>query len=138
MSVTGYAYPWDYLGDPAAPARAVDLGVDVVALAATYHAARVVSPLHPARRVTEIPSSASYIPIRDEVWRGHRLRPNPPTWLEGGDWFNGAERRLSDAGLAVDAWIVLTHVDGVGADAPRSRGAKRFRRVLPVRAVPEF
>jgi hypothetical protein len=116
VSITGYAYPWDYLGDPAAPARGAELGVDVVALAASYHAARVVSPLNPTRRVSEIPKSSTYIPIRDEAWRGHRLRPSAPTWLNEDNSFNKAQQRLADVGLEVDAWIVLTHVDDIGAE----------------------
>ena len=55
VSVTGYAYPWDYLDDDAAAPRTAEVGLDVVALAATYHAARVPRPLHPTRRVTDVP-----------------------------------------------------------------------------------
>ncbi len=111
MSVTGYAYPWDYLDDDRAAARAASLGIDVVALAATYHATRVATPLHPTRRVTEVPHSAAYFALREEIWRGRRLRPSAPASWIGPDSFEGARDRLSGEGLGVDGWIVLTHRD---------------------------
>ncbi len=118
MSVTGYAFPWDFLDDAEAATRALEVGVDVVALAATYHAARVVSPLHPFRRVTEVPRSACYVPIRAEAWRGRRLVPRAPSWLESSDSFNHAERQLATSGLSIDAWIVLNHLDDAGYEHP--------------------
>lgn len=111
MSVTGYAYPWDYLGDDRAAARGASLGIDVVALAASYHATRVATPLHPTRRVTEVSHSAAYFALRDEFWLGRRLRPSPPPSWIGPDSFEGARDRLSGEGLRVDGWIVLTHHD---------------------------
>ncbi|GAA3294448.1 hypothetical protein GCM10020295_18990 [Streptomyces cinereospinus] len=77
----GYAYPWDFDGDPAAAHRARALGLDAVAVAAAYHTVRSASPLHPTRRLTEVPHAASYVPVRAEAWRGRRLRPAPATWL---------------------------------------------------------
>jgi hypothetical protein len=118
VSVTGYAYPWDYLDDEGAAARAASLGVDVVALAATYHATRVATPLHPTRRITEVPHSAAYFAFRDERWHGQRLRPRRPgSWI-GPDSFERARDRLSHEGLGVDGWIVLTHNDDLN-DASR-------------------
>ena len=43
----GYAYQWDYIGDPAAASRAATLGLDAVAVAASYHSTRAATPLHP-------------------------------------------------------------------------------------------
>ncbi len=111
MSVTGYAFAWDFLGDPDALLRTRELDVDVVALAASYHATRVVNTYHPARRVTDVPYSAFYGTRRDEAWRGHRLTPRSPTWLGRDDAFAGSARRLTQEGIDVDAWIVLTHLD---------------------------
>jgi hypothetical protein len=115
VSITGYAYPWDYIDDDAAGTRATSLGVDVVALAASYHATRVATPLHPTRRITEVPHSAAYVAIRDEVWRNHRLRPRAPEPWVGPDSFENARGRLARAGLSVDGWIVLAHDDDLGA-----------------------
>ena len=118
MSVTGYAYPWDFADDPDAALRARELGVDVVALAATYHSARVPTPLSRTRRVLDVPRSAMYVPVRVGPWKGHRLIPSPPDWLEENDSFGVAQRRLGEVGLEVDAWIVLTHHDELGYAHP--------------------
>jgi hypothetical protein len=118
VRAVGYAYPWDYAGDPEAAQRALDVGVGVVALAAAYHATRAVSPLSPTRRLLDVPESACYVPVRDEAWRGHRLKPSAPTWSDDPDLFGSAERRLTRAGLAVEAWIVLSHHDQLGREHP--------------------
>ena len=118
VSVTGYSYPWDFRGDPDAAVRARDVGLDAVALAATYHAARVASPLHPTRRVTEVPYSALYTPFRAASWREHRLVPRAAQWLGGENAFLEAQRALTAVGLAIDAWLVLTHYDDAGHDHP--------------------
>jgi len=114
VSVTGYAYPWDYLDDNGAPGRAAALGIDVVALAATYHATRVATPLHPTRRITELPHSAAYFALRDDIWHGQRLRPREPEAWIGADSFERARSLLTREGLEVDGWIVLTHNDDLG------------------------
>lgn len=111
MSVIGYAFAWDFIDDPDALVRTREFGVDIVALAASYHAARVVNTYHPTRRVTDVPYSAFYGTRRDNAWRGHRLTPRAPTWLGRDDAFARSARRLSREGISVDAWIVLTHLD---------------------------
>jgi hypothetical protein len=111
VSVTGYAFAWDYIDDPHAVARTRALGVDVVAIAATYHAARVVNTLHPTRRVTDVPYSAFYGTRREDAWRGRRVTPRAPTWLGHDNAFAGSAQRLAGEGIDVNAWIVLTHID---------------------------
>lgn len=118
MRAVGYAYPWDYLDDPAAAPRAASLGLDAVALAASYHATRAASPLHPRRRVFDAPHSALYVPRREDAWRGRRLAPRAATWLEEPDAFGVATRRLVAEGLTVEAWIVLAHDDDLGRGNP--------------------
>ncbi len=117
MSVVGYAYPWDFDGDPAAASRAASLGCDVVAVAATYHASRTVSPLHPYRRVREVTTSASYVPVRPEAWRGRRLVPSAPH-TEGNSTFASAASALAKVGLDVAAWVVVAHHDELGLSHP--------------------
>ncbi|HVB51412.1 MAG TPA: hypothetical protein VND89_06730 [Acidimicrobiales bacterium] len=137
MKITGYAYPWDYVGDPGAATRAGELGVDVVALAATYHASRTVSPLHPSRRVTDVPTSNCYVPVREVAWRGRRLVPSSPTWLEDPDAFALAHRALEAQGLAIDAWIVLTHHDELGYANPDLAVRNAFGEVYPYALCPQ-
>jgi hypothetical protein len=111
VSATGYAYPWDFLDDDGAAARAASLDIDVVAVAATYHATRVATPLHPTRRITEVPHSAAYFALRDEIWRGQRLRPREPQSWIGPHSFERARDLLTREGVSVDGWVVLTHND---------------------------
>ncbi len=116
--IVGYAYPWDFEGDPAAATRAAELGCDTVALAATYHSSRTVSPLHPTRRMFEVSTSAAYVALRPEAWRGHRLVPSRPSWPGGETAFTTAAHALREAGLDVAAWIVVTHHDELGLANP--------------------
>lgn len=109
-----YVYPWDVVGDPKAPQRLADLGLTRVTLAAAHHPVRAVSPLHPRRRITAVPYAAVYHPLDDRRWKGRRLRPR----VYGDDLFGTAALALARAGLAVDAWVVLTHNSTVGAANP--------------------
>lgn len=136
VNVTGYAYPWDVNDDPGAAATAAQLGVDVVALAANYHATRLVTPLHPTRRSLDVPHSAMYAPIRHKVWQDRRLVPRPPTWLERDDWFNDAVGRLNAAGLSVLAWLVVTHDDDLGAQHPDLAVRNAFDDIYPYALCP--
>jgi hypothetical protein len=114
----GYAYPWDYAGDPAAAGRAAELGLDSVAVAASYHATRAGTPLHPEHRIFEAESAACYVPVRRDAWRGHRLVPVIPAWDPAGNSFDSACRQLSSEGLPAEAWIVLTHNLALGRAHP--------------------
>lgn len=136
MIVTGYAYPWDVLDDPEAASRAAELGVDVVALAANYHATRLVTPLHPTRRSLDVPHSAMYAPIRHKAWQDRRLIPRAPAWLESDDWFNGAARRLKAEGLAALAWVVVTHDDDFGTQHPDLAVRNAFDDIYPYALCP--
>lgn len=99
-------YPWDVEGDPDAAPRFAACGVRRMALAATYHAARVATPRHPLHRVLEIRTSAAYV--------------DGPTGLPRGQWsYSAARDALETAGIEVDTWIVLGHLDGAAPELPR-------------------
>ncbi len=136
MSLTGYSYPWDYLGDESAFDRVASLGLDVVALAASYHATRLATPLHPTRRVTEIENSAAYFPLRQDLWVSRRLRPRAPVEWIGPYAFVDAAARLSGCGIDVDGWIVLTHVDDREADAADLTVRNAFGETYPYALCP--
>ena len=138
MSLTGYSYPWDYLGDESAFDRVASLELDAVALAASYHATRLATPLHPTRRVTEIKTSAAYYPLRDHVWESRRLRPRAPDAWIGSHAFTDAATRLSENGIDVDGWIVLTHVDVHDNDALDLSVRNAFGEAYPYALCPSF
>ncbi|MEI7059288.1 hypothetical protein WBG06_25935 [Nocardioides sp. CCNWLW239] len=118
VPVVGYAYPWDVVGDPTFAARARDLGVSRVALAAAYHTTRAATPLHPEHRIVEARSAALYRPVRAEAWDGARLVPPPASWVDAEDPYGEAAALLTEAGLEVAAWIVLTHSTLLGEAHP--------------------
>jgi len=118
VSLTGHAYCWDVLGDPAFADRAAGLGLDAVALAAAYHSVRAATPLHPRHQVVDARYAALYRPVRESVWRSLRLRPLAPDWMDGPDPFRVAASVLSARGLDVVAWVVLTHNTRLGTKHP--------------------
>ncbi|WP_229795090.1 hypothetical protein [Saccharothrix coeruleofusca] len=112
MTSVAHAYPWDLVGDPDAAARIASLGVDAVALAASYHTTRAATPFHPAHRLVDARHAAFYLPVRSGRWG--RLVPAEPSWVDGGDSYGEAAGALRSAGLPVHAWIVLTHSSRLG------------------------
>lgn len=117
VNTVAHAYPWDVVGDPAAPERIAGLGVDAVALAASYHTVRAATPLHPEHRLIDARHAAFYLPIREQTWQGKRLRPATPSWV-GDSSFTLARDALREAGLPVYAWTVLTHSSLLGDKHP--------------------
>jgi hypothetical protein len=132
----GYAYPWDFVGDPAAVRRAAEMGLDSVAVAASYHATRAGTPLHPEHRAFEAESAAFYLPVRIDAWRGHRLVPVIPTWDPAGASFRDAHRQLAAESLAVEAWIVLTHNSALGRAHPDLVARNAFGDLYPYALCP--
>lgn len=111
------AGPWDILGDPGAAERFAKFGADSVTLAAAYHAVRAATPQHSARRFVEATHSALYLPVRDQAWRGQRLRPaSSASWTGDENAFGTARDALSSAGVRTAGWVVLTHNDPAAID----------------------
>ncbi|WP_427115699.1 hypothetical protein [Pseudarthrobacter scleromae] len=132
--VTGYLYPWDVLGDPAAAAWVKNTGVHRVALAAAYHSVRAATPRHPERRVVDAGSAALYVPVTG-AWDGSLLSPGDAVeWTGRDDSFAEAAAVIRGAGLPVDAWVVLTHSSAVGSRhqdlCVQNAFAERYRYAL--------
>ena len=109
---TGYLYPWDVIDDPGAAERIAGLGLDSITLAAAYHGVRAVTPVHPRHRFVEARHSALYVPVRPQVWASAPIQPaSAQPWTGHPDAFGEAKRMLSEAGVPVAAWVVLTHRD---------------------------
>ncbi|WP_263168264.1 hypothetical protein [Streptomyces sp. SCSIO ZS0520] len=118
MRITGYAYPWDVLDDPDFARRAVDLGVEEVAVALAYHSARAATPHSPHGTSVLARHAALYRPVREEAWREAALRPAAPDWVRGPDSGGEALRLLAGSGLRTAAWLVLTHNSLLGNAHP--------------------
>ncbi|WP_313888134.1 hypothetical protein [Lentzea alba] len=112
MKSVVHAYPWDLIGDPEAVARYQGLGVDAIALAASYHTVRAATPLHPRHRLVDARHAAFYLPVREANFG--RLVPAEPSWMDGSNSFGEAADLVRAAGLPVYAWTVLTHNSRLG------------------------
>jgi hypothetical protein len=117
-AVGAFTYPWDVLGDPAAPARLRELGADTAVLAAAYHSVTAVTPRHPVHRLVQAPHSAVYYPPDPARWGPAALRPAPQRWCGTADAYGQAARQLRDAGLDVHAWVVVAHNSRLAAARP--------------------
>jgi len=114
VKVSAHAFCWDVVGDPSFRSRLVDGGIGSVTLAAAYHATRAATPLHPAHQTVDARHAALYRPRRPSTWRGRRLFPGVPEWVTSADSFLEASTSLTDAGVAVTAWVVLAHDSRLG------------------------
>lgn len=110
MQATFRLFPWDVEGDPDAASRLRADGVERVALAATYHGARTITPRHPRHRIVDLPESASYL-------------QEPAPLPRGAFSFEAARGELERAGIRVDTWAVIGHVDGGAPNVPRVENA---------------
>jgi hypothetical protein len=117
VKASAFVYPWDVTGDPAAPERIADLGVEQVTLAAAYHSTRALTPRHPRHRVVTAEYAAVLYPPGDH-WEGRTPRPHPAGDWAPGDAFGEAAGALADAGLEVHTWVVLAHNSRLGAEHP--------------------
>ncbi|MFF9911173.1 hypothetical protein [Streptomyces sp. NPDC013457] len=120
MRTGTFVYPWDVVGDPAAPGRLADLGVTSVTLASAYHSTRALTPRHPGHRVVTAEHAAVLYPPDGARWSGRGLRPYEAGEWAPGDAYGEAARALADTGLEVHSWVVLAHNSLLGADHPAS------------------
>ncbi|MEW1660696.1 hypothetical protein [Streptomyces sp. NPDC093707] len=120
MRAAAFLYPWDVVGDPDAPARLAELGVQQVTLAAAYHSTRALTPRHPRHRIVTARHSAVLYPPDPDRWAGRALRPYAQDWVAEPDPFGTAARALAAVGLQVHSWVVLAHNSRLGADHPSS------------------
>ncbi|MFJ6674045.1 hypothetical protein ACIQMJ_23285 [Actinosynnema sp. NPDC091369] len=136
VTTVAHVYPWDVVGDPAAVDRIASLGVDAVALAASYHTVRAATPFHPSHRMVDARHAAFYLPVREEAWRGKRLVPAEPSWMGSADSYTEASDALRAAGLPVYAWTVLTHSSRLGDAHPDVAVRNAFGDLYPYALCP--
>ncbi|MFF4753902.1 hypothetical protein ACWD5R_16845 [Streptomyces sp. NPDC002514] len=117
MKASGFVYPWDVVGDPAAPARFAGLGTAQITLAAAYHSTRALTPRHPRHRIVTAEHAAVLYPLGGH-WAGRIPRPHPAGDWAPGDAYGEAADALAAAGLEVHTWVVLAHNSRLGAEHP--------------------
>jgi hypothetical protein len=99
--IAAYLYPWDVVGDPAAPERLRAMGIREVTLAAVYHATRAITPRHPRHRIVVADHTAAYIPLAPDRWRDAAI-----VLPAVDDTFITAAQALRDHDMSVHAWVV--------------------------------
>ncbi|MFF9014283.1 hypothetical protein ACF09C_15110 [Streptomyces sp. NPDC014870] len=120
MRAGAFVYPWDIVGDPAAPGLLAGLGLASVTLATAYHSTRAVTPRHPAHRIVTAEHAAVLYPPDPARWSGRALRPYEAGEWAPGDAYGEAGRALADVGLEVHTWVVLAHNSRLGAERPET------------------
>ncbi|MEU7110095.1 hypothetical protein [Streptomyces sp. NPDC046182] len=120
MRTGTFVYPWDVVGDPAAPGRLAALGLASVTLASAYHSTRAMTPRHPGHRIVTAEYAAVLYPPDGARWSGRALRPYEAGEWAPGDAYGEASQALGDAGLEVHSWVVLAHNSRLGADHPET------------------
>ena len=79
MYASVYAYPWDVQDEtPAAFCQAIreNLGADTVSIAASYHAAKLILPHNPRRKVYYPDDGALYFQPDPVAWRDSPIVPH--------------------------------------------------------------
>jgi hypothetical protein len=130
--VSGHAYPWDVVGDPAF----LDRATETVTLAFAYHSTRAATPLHPAHQIVDARYAALYRPVRAAAWQGRDLAPKPAEWMTATDPAAEAAALLKAAGRRVTAWIVLTHNTRLGTLRPDVAVVNCFNEIYPYALCP--
>lgn len=133
MVMSAHAYPWDVLGDPAFVDRVRASEVDEVTLAASYHTTRAATPNHPSRRLVDVAYAALYRPVRSRDWG----RLTPQSFGEG-DLLAEAASILHDAGIRVNAWIILAHNSRLGLLHPDLTVVNCFGERYPYALCPSW
>jgi hypothetical protein len=133
MVNSAHAYPWDVIGDPAFVDRVFASHVDEVTLAASYHTTRAATPNHPAHRLVDVPYAALYRPVPASGWG--RLTP---LGFGDGDLFGDAAAILHDAGIRVNAWVILAHNTRLGLLHPDLTVLNCFGERYPYALCPSW
>lgn len=121
MYASVYAYPWDVQDEtPAAFCAAVRerLGADTVSLAVSYHAAKLILPHNPRRKVYYPEDGALYFRPDPAAFAGVPIQPHAGALAREEDVLASLCAAAESAGLGVIAWTVCLHNTRLGERYP--------------------
>ncbi|MEQ1768825.1 MAG: hypothetical protein ABL879_03220 [Devosia sp.] len=112
-----YTYAWDLAEAGVAPAidEFLELALDTVTIAGTYHAGKFLRPHGKAGKVYFPEDGTSY--FKSDPSRYGAIKPLPNGLLAGRDVL---QELTSDGRMAVNAWLVLLHNTALGMAHPDS------------------
>lgn len=116
-----FVYPWDLAdeGIDETLRRFREWGMDSVAVSANYHAAKLLLPHNPRRKVYFPEDGAVYFPIDIAHFSDQPLRPRESEWLSRHPrlWREIADSCLRH-GLRLVAWTICLHNSAMGFAHP--------------------
>jgi len=121
MYTSVFAYPWDVVDEtPRGFLASVRerLGVDTISLAVAYHAAKLILPHNPRRRVYYPEDGALYYQPDLTRFGGLAIQPHVGALAREGDVLAALCAAAQPAGLGVIAWTVCLHNTRLGQTYP--------------------
>jgi hypothetical protein len=117
MQFALWVYPWDLIdeGVETVVDRCVELGVDELNLATSYHSVQPFLPHNPERKTLFARASAYFQPDEEEYGD---LSPVPNEKMGDADWLSTIERVVADTELSLNSWTVGCHDSRLGMDNP--------------------
>jgi hypothetical protein len=118
VSVELFAYPWDVIDEGAAPFldRCLELGVNRLHIAVSYHSGKFLLPRHSRTRVYFPEPGALYFQPDPNLWRGGL--DQPVSSLAPGNWLEQLAREARARRIELSAWTVFFHNSALGAHYP--------------------
>jgi hypothetical protein len=121
MYTSVYAYPWDVLDEsPDAFCTNIKerLGVDTVSLAVSYHAAKLVLPHNPRRKLYYPEDGALFFRPDQTAFATSAIQPLISGLAQEEDCLSALCAAATRAGLKVIAWTVCLHNTRLGEQYP--------------------
>jgi len=121
MYASVYAYPWDVQDEtPAAFCASVreNLGADTVSIAASYHAAKLILPHNPRRKIYYPDDGSLYFQPDPAAWRDSPIIPHVAVMAREADPLAALCQEAGRTGLGVIAWTVCLHNTRLGERYP--------------------
>jgi hypothetical protein len=129
MYAAVYAYPWDVLDESVAlfceHARE-QLGVDTISLAASYHAAKLILPHNPRRKVYYPEDGSLFFRPDPAAFADSPIQPHVSTLALEEDILDSLCQGAEKAGLGVIAWTVCLHNTRLGSRYPQFAPVNAF------------
>ena len=135
VSIELFAYPWDIMdeGEGTFLDRCLDLGVNRVHVAVSYHSGKFLLPHH-SRTASTFPEPGALYFQPGPGWSG--ALEQPVSRLASSGWLEQLAGHARSRGVELSAWTVFFHNSALGARYPELAAQQRLWRSLPLRAMP--